>query len=353
LERTLHAPWLREDNLPRVRDLVSQSIRRVRGTLGGREEAWVNNPASALTYQNDPLFLSTQSHHAALLHLARVEWLLMDPAGPRFVSEVEGFLDVVAGIEAGTPAEAVARIDALLEPLGEGTEGAGKWIVPVGRRIRELAQDMAPGSLAGDLAEVAYLARDAIRIEPAAALAELDALRTHVANRAARRFVITGNRGDTDALMEPLGALLGAGDPAVSRSPSPAGDHRLVARRLFDHEPAGPVPVHYALVHGGGTSGVIVTRATAGGLDDLDDEALVPELAGLVFGGQGPHGFFMKTWGAGLAYSNGLGVSAQGERVRYYAERCPGLVETMKFVTGLVAASGAAPSTTRTWPSTR
>ncbi len=40
----------------------------------------------------------------------------------------------------------------------------------------------------------------------------------------------------------------------------------------------------------------------------------------------------MKTWGAGLAYSNGLRGSAATGRMGYYAERTPELPQTLRFV---------------------
>jgi Zn-dependent M16 (insulinase) family peptidase len=40
----------------------------------------------------------------------------------------------------------------------------------------------------------------------------------------------------------------------------------------------------------------------------------------------------MKTWAAGLAYSNGYSINAGSGRVGYYAERCPDVAATMRFV---------------------
>jgi hypothetical protein len=40
----------------------------------------------------------------------------------------------------------------------------------------------------------------------------------------------------------------------------------------------------------------------------------------------------MKTWGAGLAYSNGLSVRLGTGRLSYYAERTPELPQTLRFV---------------------
>jgi hypothetical protein len=47
----------------------------------------------------------------------------------------------------------------------------------------------------------------------------------------------------------------------------------------------------------------------------------------------------MKTWGAGLAYSNGFRSSEASGYLTYYAERCPDLAATMGFVVGEMAAA--------------
>jgi hypothetical protein len=44
----------------------------------------------------------------------------------------------------------------------------------------------------------------------------------------------------------------------------------------------------------------------------------------------------MKTWGAGLAYSNGYGMGFLSGNASYYAERCPDIAETMRFVVDIL-----------------
>jgi hypothetical protein len=66
--------------------------------------------------------------------------------------------------------------------------------------------------------------------------------------------------------------------------------------------------------------------------DSTDREALLRFMASKLYGGGGAHGIFMKTWGAGLAYSNGIGSSPSTGRINYYAERCPELPQTLGFV---------------------
>jgi hypothetical protein len=92
-----------------------------------------------------------------------------------------------------------------------------------------------------------------------------------------------------------------------------------------------------ALVNESMQTGVHMHTAPGASYADRDREALLDHLACRVYAGHGAHGLFMKTWSAGLAYSNGLGANlAEGTR-SYYAERCPDLAETMRFVVGEIA----------------
>jgi hypothetical protein len=79
-------------------------------------------------------------------------------------------------------------------------------------------------------------------------------------------------------------------------------------------------------------SGVFVHFADAPGYHDVDDGAVLDFLASNLYSGRGAHSMFMKTWAAGLAYSNGLRVSISTGTLIYYAERCPELPQTLGFV---------------------
>jgi hypothetical protein len=93
--------------------------------------------------------------------------------------------------------------------------------------------------------------------------------------------------------------------------------------------------VHVALVNDGTKSGVHVISAPGPSYRARTRDEALDYLALGVFSGAGPHAFFMQTWSAGLAYSNGLRPSLASGRVRYYAERCPDLGATIRFVAGL------------------
>jgi len=76
----------------------------------------------------------------------------------------------------------------------------------------------------------------------------------------------------------------------------------------------------------------LLFSAKKAGVYDTTDSAIFNCLSGKLYGGGGPHGLFMKTWAAGLAYSNGYSYRQNTGFVSYYAERCPDVSETMRFV---------------------
>jgi hypothetical protein len=337
----LRHAWIEPENLPRLRDIVAQEIQATRGRLGGAEENWVNDPAAAVRWQGNRVYLATSSIHARLFLLARCEWMLMDSPTNVHAAWLGTGLGAVADCAAADPKATAANIDALVAKWKESKDpAAATWLVPIAQRIKEMVGDMAPSTIAQDLRTLTRVAMADVSVTPSQALADVRRIVAEIAMpmRHDTRFVLTGSRANTDAL------LAGFGDTLTGLVAEAAYEHDgreldgpgVVDRRLRDHQQTSAKPVHYGLVNNTGDSGVFVNSAKAGGYDDLDDATLTAELASRVFGGGGPHGFFMKTWGAGLAYSNGLRENPAESRVNYYAERCPDLVQTMTFVTGLV-----------------
>jgi hypothetical protein len=78
--------------------------------------------------------------------------------------------------------------------------------------------------------------------------------------------------------------------------------------------------------------GVFLNSAPCASFRETSPEKLRQFLAARLYGGGGAHSMFMKTWSAGLAYSNGLRSNEFTGRLIYYAERCPNLAQTMQFV---------------------
>jgi hypothetical protein len=107
----------------------------------------------------------------------------------------------------------------------------------------------------------------------------------------------------------------------------------LIDERLRERFGAGDKPVFVGLVNPNTQGGVFLNSAPGASYQDGDNrEMLLDYLSALLYSGAGAHSIFIKTWGAGLAYSNGFGVAPGLGRIDYYAERTPELPQTLQFV---------------------
>lgn len=285
------------------------------------------------------------------------------------------------GAGAWAPAAEPDALDEVAPTLLEGCLGQehAAWCKGAGGALLEtllpLAVDLPPSSAAGDLSPhppsgqwgtLLRLVTEALAVEPATVLARLRRLHAAVLRPGHARFVLSGRRASLDALEGPLAALVArleaawrAADPAgADRAPVVFDEEPLALARVRVRQPDVGLASHWGLVHAGASTGVLVHGADIGpgagpgggpgggpgsagvrrpgppspavARDDLLDL-----LAGSLDAGGGPQAFFMRTWAAGLAYSNGLRVGSLWGRVSYYAERCPDLVQTQRFVVEL------------------
>src|SRR5205085_2427995 len=144
------------------------------------------------------------------------------------------------------------------------------------------------------------------------------------------RLVEVGSKAHQAAIANDLAAFV----TAIPQPQSAAAftDVRTVgpiAERLAARDRSAPVgatatqPMFVGLVANSTSSGVFVNLAPTTGYADTSDGALLDFLAANLYTGHGAHSIFMKTWAAGLAYSNGLHPSIDLAQLDYYAERCP------------------------------
>jgi hypothetical protein len=342
-----HPDW-RPANLARLRDVVDQALAGLRNTMQRPEEYWVNDPALAYRRQDHPLLLATGSFLTRSHNAHRLRWMLKDPGDPRDRQAIESWLTSLAG--AGATSDR-AGLAALLGSL-QGREGAGavpesltahlaayQGLSEVARgNAAEAAKDLEltladlpDGSLRADWEYLCAQMRRDLLVEPAAALAELDAVRQRLLVRRNARTFLIGSRQSQEQLQHRWRELLGVLDDRPADPPAQTGAG-LVDMRLRQRQPDAVAPVFVGLVHPNTQGGVILNSAPGTSYADGEREALLRYLAMQLYGGGGAHGIFMKTWGAGLAYSNGLSSNPAAGRVAYYAERCPELPQTLQFV---------------------
>ncbi|HVT44652.1 MAG TPA: hypothetical protein VMT00_09700 [Thermoanaerobaculia bacterium] len=349
-------PDLRPENLSRIRDVVDQLLGSLRNTMRGSEESWVNNPANAWRRQTDPLYLAADSFLTRSHNVLRLRWLLKDAGDDASRTAVTGYFDRLA-----TAGESGSRddLEALLAAL-QRESGAGGEVGPLREELRplvdafaalpsaartvviEAARDLAQalagvpdGSLAGDWRYLCSTMRSDLLVAPAEALARIDRVRGAALRRGNARMFLIGSSPAQKELASPLEALVknlkeGASE-RVRRSAVP-----LIASRLLERDAKGANPLFVGLVAPNMKGGVLHNTARGVYYADTDRESLLDYLSSRLYTGYGAHGIFMKTWGAGLAYSNGFRGSPGLGIIGYYAERTPELPQTLRFVIDLI-----------------
>ncbi len=339
MARALFAPDWRIDNLPRLRDVVDQAVTALRQEMQDAEEAWVRDPHDAWWRQADPLHLHTSSFLTRAHNLHRLRWMLLDPSDPKITAEVAGFLGELAAASS-LPRKQLEQVVA-----GGAAAGVKRWSAALGKlspKARELAHkaqgdlkallpDLPDGSRAADWSYLCkQMAHDLAAGAPAA-LDKLRAVRTAIVAAGNARIVEVGSSASHAAIAAEVAGLAGKLDKAP-RAKQAYTSRRPIAERLKDHDAAATETRYVGLVDPATSSGVFLNSAPATALTDTAEDAILDYLASNTFTGHGAHSLFMKTWAAGLAYSNGVHPLVQQGQIEYYAERCPLLPQTLRFV---------------------
>jgi len=344
---SLYSPYLSKDNLPRILDRLDQMIQSGRNRMKGSEESWVNAPANGYRFDNNPLMMSTNCFLTQIHSLQRLRWLLTDPGDDVSQSQLAGFLqalettgasksrqelsDLLSTIESTdstSKASLSAELFAEYQKLGDPTAGV---IRSVAQALRMNLGDVPDASLASDWIYLCNRAKDDLLTDPQATLSGLNDAIGLIRRVDNARAFMTSNTADREAALPRIESLINKLGKQTSIRQRYA-DARRVVNRLAGRMPGLGKSLYVGLLFEGTQNGVLIMNARVAGEWDTTTSAVLNCLAGKMYGGGGPHGLFMKTWAAGLAYSNGYGNSQQSGRASYYAERCPDISETMKFV---------------------
>lgn len=341
-------PYLATANLPRLRDVVNNRLTGLRNRMKGSEEGWVQGPAAAYLFQNDPLFLAASSFLTQENMMLRLKWRLMAEKGDPAATEAISALNGLAAVSAQPKADLVH----LAETFAGGERaayGAGPFAsfaaayeaaAPEARKIvdaalADLAATMpqAPEvNAAADWTTLVTQMSAGLQYGAQSALDDLAGLQKIIAHRGNARLAMVSNAADRAALMPSIAVLIGhlsvEGSPArVSYAARP-----FIWDRARSRYPGLEKPAFVGLINPNTRNGVFINSAPCADYNETDQGRLLDFLAAKLYGGHGAHSMFMKTWSAGLAYSNGLRSSEVNGRLSYYAERCPDLSTTMRFV---------------------
>ncbi|PWU05150.1 MAG: hypothetical protein C5B51_15320 [Terriglobia bacterium] len=330
-----HPDW-RAENLPRLRDLVEQTLGAVHNTTQAPEERWVDDPARAWRRQDNPLLLATSSFMTREHNLFRLHWMLRGGGAP----DIYNFLEALGKAE-GSRAERKSILSAIESGKYAGMDqlspSSKSLAIAAARDIDALLPEIPDSSLAVDWSGLCSQIRRDLEAGPERTLAALDGVRRSILlTGGARMFLIASPSAQetlTAGIQELPRLLTNAKFNKVAYSSNRRIEARLVAR-----EPASgsrpSAPLFVGLLNANSQGGVFLNSAPATSYSDTGSDKLLDLLASNLYAGHGAHGMFMKTWGAGLAYSNGIRVRLADGRLNYYAERTPMLPQTLQFVIG-------------------
>jgi hypothetical protein len=331
MKLVLSSPDWRPENLARIRDVVDQTYGGLRRTMQSPEENWVNDPSRAWWRQENALLLATSSFLTRTHFAFRLRWLLRDAGADR--EALAAFLD---GLERQGATAKRAELAAMLaaaekpEALAKLPESARGLALEAVKDLEQTLQDLPDETLAADWAYVVRTIRTDLLTSPAEALAGLERVRREAARAGNARLFVIASRATQTRLEPGIAALVGGLAPGASAAPKGPRE-RTIEARLAERS-GGAKPVFVGLLNPNTRGGVFMNSAPSITYGTTDREALLRYLASKLYAGGGAHGIFMKTWGAGLAYSNGIGGSPSAGRINYYAERCPELPQTLGFV---------------------
>jgi hypothetical protein len=228
------------------------------------------------------------------------------------------------------PGKTPVKLERWIKALDTKYPDAKKLAVEAGKDLAAIVPELPDGSLAADWTYLCKQMAKDLGVGAKAALARLADVRKRIVQTRYARIVVTGstaNQGAIAADIEGLVATIGTG-PERSK---PAAAQPLRAR-LAGRDAKAKQPTFVGLVAPSTSSGVFLNQAPNVYYTDTADAQVADYLASNLYTGHGAHSIFMKTWAAGLAYSNGLRPRLSDGVLNYYAERCPLLPQTLRFV---------------------
>ncbi|MBD3218187.1 MAG: hypothetical protein GF310_07915 [candidate division Zixibacteria bacterium] len=331
MDAALYSPYLDVDNLSRMMDVVDQSLVSLRNRMKGREEDWVRYPANGYRYQTNPLIMSTNCFLTRTHHYQRLKWLLTDPGSKQDQIAMSGYIADLK--EKGKELDREG-LNSLIDnpPEIPESEKCQKVIPQILRALEASLVDIPDANLAEDWQ---YLLRETeidLMVKPSKVVEDINSILATLQKADNARMYMVSNSTDRNTTMNMINKFAGKLDSRSKSNHIDYADRMRVVERLNDRENGVDKPVYVGLVNNNTSNGVMVFNARNAGKIDTATESVLKYLSGNLYGGGGGHGLFMRTWGAGLAYSNGYGSGALSGLASYYAERCPDIAETMRFV---------------------
>ncbi|MBL6991383.1 MAG: hypothetical protein ISR65_16490 [Bacteriovoracaceae bacterium] len=329
LYKAIHHNFLHIDNVSRLKDLTEQSISNLSNVLRTAEEYWFTTMAKNFIQQDNKLNLYLGSIFTQLHTAYRLKWQLEIPATSLELDNVNKCLQKITDQAGSNSHKSFQKFLKTNAWQGRCQKVADYFSI----RVKELPPEIETG--------IKYLAKTL--------LSDLQVLPESVISRMRKMInIIFSKEGTTGYLVAnkfDASDVLNNSDQFKSlftKSSKLKVDNKTTQRwpilnKVIHRNTAHTIkyPIYVGLENNSSTTGNIFISANAADLNTSDKKKLVSFLASKLYTWTGPHGAYMQTWSAGLAYGNGLSTSYQNGKQMYYATRSPSLLATTKFVANL------------------
>ncbi|MEW6413057.1 MAG: hypothetical protein AB1483_11410 [Candidatus Zixiibacteriota bacterium] len=349
IETVLYNPDWRPENLPRIRDAIDIALTNARNGMKGWEEFWVQVPINTYWRQSNPLLLSSKSFLTKQHSLLKLKWMLREAEDEESAVQFAQFMKDMSGFGLGSdrdgmkaiatcivtgevPSAASEEFSAVVDVYESLSESNKEFAKEAADDLLQCLGTIPDGSLKDDWKYLCEMIPSTLAfVSPSDVLQGFRQVMATILRQDNVRGYMVGSEKSQAALLPLQGQLVGrfSREPSVKQvySSNPVVHERL-RRRMTGTEQ----PLFVGLINESTRNGLINYSAPAVNYFNADQEGLLDLLSVRLYSGGGPHSLFMKTWAAGLAYSNGIRSSETTGEIGYYAERCPSLVQTVQFV---------------------
>jgi len=350
IKNILNSPYLSEDNLPRMIDVIDQAHAGFSSMTQAPEEYWVYDPTEAYRFQDDPLYLASHSQLTQAHMAHRLRWMFTDPGTVEGFTQTRNLMNQLKESGEGLDRDSLMALlsaaesadkaeNALVGDLASKITGASdkprKDFAKAAQMIKQALPGIPDANLADDFDYLCDQIVSDLGIKPGQAIEEMKHMMELLLHRDNARGVIVSNSADRQAAQADIEGLLATLKDAPSQKQQ-YSNNKSVLDRMYSRTGDVGDPTYAGYLTEGTRNGVVLFSAQLAQPYDTTEEAILDVLCGKIFAGGGPHSAFMNTWAAGLAYSNGIRLSQTSGRVNYYAERCPDVAQTVAFVVDLI-----------------
>src|SRR5258708_593139 len=327
---TMKFNYLEPANASRLRDILARRISS--DESDARQDVSAISAANALVNQKDRLYFSLHSRFTTAHWDERLQWLLHEPLSTDAIDEMGGFAKGVFSTAACASRQDLAQKLQGLTPQGAERELLDYWKRNLG--------SFPEAELCEGLQQMVREVQEDLRTGPENTIRDLKELQRTILNRRALHLDLTVSQQALGEIQQDLTSFLRSIPPLpvqAESEPKVFVSPVSVSLQRRYHVSPEQRPLYLGFQNPNLAGATVAFYSHFPGYTQLDRKTLMGVVASSLFAGGGPHGFFNKTWAAGLAYNNSIASSPAGKMIWYYANKSPDIPSLIKLVNSIAS----------------